>query len=258
MFMTGPQPTRGFVWTQASWGPVLRCEPLLAIAPHLFTTRHLELRNDEREWEAVAAEIGVERASMRLIRQVHGVAVAFARAGHEGAWTMPEADVVSSDDPSVAVGVRVADCAPILIADRRRPAVAAVHAGWRGTMQRAVVHAVSALATQFGSHPLDLVAAIGPCLGPCCGEVGPEVVDAFRNAGHEAAAIDRWFAPGAGGRPYLNLWRANEDQLESAGVHPDRIFTAGLCTRSYPGHFHSYRAFGPNAGRMLGVIRARE
>jgi YfiH family protein len=155
----------------------------------------------------------------------------------------------------VAIGVRVADCAPILLADRRTGAVAAIHAGWRGTVERAAIAGVQALSAEFGAEPNDLVAAVGPCLGPCCGEVGPEVVDAFRAAGHDAHQIAAWFSPSPSGRPYLDLWRANRDQLAAAGIAPANIHIAELCTRSHPDVFHSYRAAGQNAGRMLGVIR---
>jgi len=152
--------------------------------------------------------------------------------------------------------VRVADCAPILIADRRTGSVAAVHAGWRSTMQRIAVEAVAVMRRELRSDPGDLVAAIGPCLGPCCGEMGEEVVQAFRDAGHDEAAIARWFSREDGKRPHFDLWRANVDQLAGAGIPAGSIHVAGLCTRTYPDVFHSYRMRGSQAGRMVGVIRA--
>ena len=88
-------------------------------------------------------------------------------------------------------------------------------------------------------------------------EVGPEVVQAFIDAGHNATSVERWFSTGASGRPYLDLWRANADQLAAAGVPREHIHVAGLCTRTYPDVFHSYRAAKEQAGRMVGVIRAR-
>ena len=168
----------------------------------------------------------------------------------------PEADAIISNDPSVALVVRVADCAPILIADRRTGAVAAVHAGWRSTMQRIAGAAVDALRSTYGVHPDDLVAAIGPALGACCGEMGDEIVDAFRTAGHDDASIDAWFDRRPGRRPHFDLWRANRDQLETAGLGSGAIHTSGLCTRTHSVWFHSYRAEGTGAGRMAAVIRA--
>jgi YfiH family protein len=257
MFMSVPQPNDGFTWTQEPWGEALRCAPLDAVAPHLFTTGNLRLMEDDPAWHAVAGRMGVAREGLRLIRQVHGVGVALVRAGTAGGWSRPEADVIVSDDPEAAIGVRVADCAPVLIGDRRQGVVGAVHAGWRGTMNGAAAVAVRALGEQFGSRPGDLVAAIGPCLGPCCGEVGPEVVELFREAGHAPGELNRWFAPGESGRPYLNLWSANRDQLEGAGIPSSQIHTAEICTKTHAAILHSYRVHGAGAGRMVGVIRAR-
>ena len=258
MFMPELQPSGAFEWTQAAGGRALRCRPLLAYAPHLFTSRDLTLRDSHAEWSAVAEAVGADAARLRLISQVHGVGVAVVRPGNAAPSIRPEADIIISDDPDTAIGVRVADCAPVLLADTRLGGVGAAHAGWRGTMQGAVGHAVAAMRDHLGSRPADLIAAIGPCLGACCGEVGPEVVEAFTQAGHARQAIARWFQPGQGDRSHLDLGLANRDQLAAAGVPPDRIFDAGLCTKSHATLFHSYRAHGAGAGRMAGVIRARK
>jgi copper oxidase (laccase) domain-containing protein len=124
-------------------------------------------------------------------------------------------------------------------------------------MQRIGAQAVAAMVREFQSDPGDLVAAIGPCLGPCCGEMGEEVVHAFREAGHDEDTIARWFAREDGRRPHFDLWRANVDQLVGAGIPAASIHVAGLCTRTYPETFHSYRVRGTQAGRMVGVIRAK-
>jgi YfiH family protein len=256
MFMADLEPTSAFEWTQAPWGDVLRCRPLLAAADHFFTAGQLRLREDTREWAAVAQAIGVPADRLLLVNQVHRADVAVARRGRSDRWLRPAADIIVSDDPSSAIGVRVADCAPILVADTRGCAVAAAHAGWRGTAQGAAGTAVRALAGEFGANPRDLVGAIGPCLGPCCGEVGTDVVDAFRAAGHDDGAIARWFADGPRGRPHLDLWRANADQLVAAGLDAANVHVARVCTKSNPERLHSYRADGPAAGRMVGVIRS--
>lgn len=214
------------------------------------------MRGDAREWAAVEAFLGVAPGCLRLLQQVHGTGVAVARRGDDRPWPVPEADIVVSDDPDVAIGVRVADCAPILMLDRRGGAAGAVHAGWRGAAASVVQRAVHAMRENFGSRPADLVAAIGPCLGPCCGEVGPEVIEAFRAGGADAASIARWFSPGAGDRSHLDLAAANRDQLIASGLGPDAIFVAGLCTKTWSGHLHSYRAAGAaQAGRMVAAVR---
>jgi YfiH family protein len=255
MSMTLPQPNDGFHWTQAPWGAVLRCRPLLDVADHFFTAGDIQLAAGDPAWESVAGEIGVVAAELLLVRQVHRADVAVARSGRASAWQMPEADAIVSDDAARAIGVRVADCAAILLADPRRGTVGAAHAGWRGAVQGTAGAAVRAMEETFGSRPVDLVAAIGPCLGACCGEVGGEVVDAFRAAGHGEESLARWFQNGASGRPHLDLALANHDQLEAAGVSTGRIHVAGLCTKCYPTLFHSYRAAKARAGRMLAVIR---
>lgn len=256
MFMTRPQPSGGFEWVQAPTGPLLRNAPLEPFANHFFTTASLRLREDEQEWHEVARVAGVPTARLLLLHQVHGRTVAVASSGSTGQWSRPEADAAVTDDPSVALVVRVADCAPILLADVTTGAVAAVHAGWRSTMHRIVGAAVTTMRTVFGTNPADLVAAIGPSLGVCCGEMGEEVVEAFRDAGHDHAALEAWFVRQPGRRPHFDLWRANRDQLEQAGVPRSTIHVSGLCTRTHPDIFHSYRAAGPDAGRMAAVIRA--
>jgi polyphenol oxidase len=256
MFMA-PQPNEAFEWTQEPWGPALRCSPLSAIAEHLFTSANLRLVDDQREWSTVAERLGVGAGNLRLIHQVHGVDVAIARAGVDAPSERPSADIIISDDPAVAIVVRVADCAPILLADQRLGVVGAVHAGWRGTAKGAARRGVEAMCETFGCRVEDVTAAIGPCLGPCCGEMGPEVADEFRALGadeHESAA---WFSHGAGGRSFLDMWKANRDQLARVGVPASQIHVAALCTKTHAAAFHSYRAEGRQAGRMAGVIRAR-
>ena len=253
--MVQPQPSGGFEWTQAEWGLVLRCRPLAEIADHFFTTANLELRDSRDEWNAVGRQIHVGFDRVLLLRQVHGADVAVVNRGGYIPGPRPEADVAVTNDPTIAIAVRVADCAAILIGDRRQYVVAAAHAGWRGTAQRAAMAAVGVMQDRFGSRPEDLVAAIGPCLSVCCGEVGPEVVETFRQAGHDADSLNRWFTSGRGDRFQLDLPLANRDQLASAGVPSSQIHVSGLCTKSFPEVFHSYRVRQEQAGRMVGIIR---
>jgi YfiH family protein len=254
-----------FEWVQASWGDALRCIPLQAIAPHLFTTRQLAL-STQSDWQRLAEAIGA--TAVQTLTQVHGRAVAVVGKGRgargEGRGNRPEADILVSDDAGVAIAVRAADCVPILIADPTTGAVAAVHAGWRGTAAGAATAAVEALTREFGVSAADLVAAIGPSIGPCCYEVGTELVDAFAAAGHARHLIDRWFlAPparrGEHERPKLKLdtWAANRDQLILAGLDEENVHTCGLCTASHIELFPSYRREKNQAGRLAGAIRAR-
>ncbi len=253
-----PEP---FYWTSESWGRALRCRPLQAIAPHLFTTRQLQL-TDSADLQRLALSLGVRQVAM--VTQVHKADVVVLKKGDPFLAGRPEADVLVSDDPDVAIAVRAADCVPILLADRRTGAVAAVHAGWRGTAARAAVAAVDAMKQAFGTEPGNLVAAIGPSIGGCCYEVGPELVDSFAKAGHARYLIDRWFVtrpPRRGSRErsplHLDVAGANRDQLVLAGVPEDDIFLSGLCTAMNLDVLTSFRVEGKQAGRIAGVIGAR-
>jgi YfiH family protein len=256
--MTHPKPNGEFVWTQEAWGPALRCSPLSECAPHFFTTRGLPLRGPAVEtaaaWEKVAAALGVAPGRLLRLRQEHGVHVIAAsgptveNAPHDG-W--PEADAAISNDPTIGLAVRVADCVPLLLADRRTGAVAAVHAGWRGTAAGAALAAVAALARSYGAQPADLIAAIGPSIGPCCYIVGPELPEKF--AGHPDASA--WFVRD---QPlHLDLWRATRDQLTRAGLASENIHVCELCTATHVELFCSFRKEGDAVGRMVGVIRTR-
>ncbi len=231
------------------------------IAQHLFTTRQLQLPSAEAR-QALAAAIGVAPEHIASLDQVHGREVVTimndgaAQALRTMAAQRPKADALVSNAPDVALLVRAADCVPLLIGDRRTGAVAAVHAGWRGTAARVAVAAIDALARDFGSKPDDLVVAIGPAIGTCCYEVGSDLVDAFAAAGHERYLVERWFMTPRGQRMRLDVPGANRDQLILAGVREDSIHTSGLCTAMHLDILTSYRAERDAAGRIAGVIRA--
>lgn len=270
--MNLPAVSDSFHWTPESWGSALRCRALDPVAAHLFTTRQLQL-SSERAWRELEASIGVAPGKLLTLRQVHGREVVVVRRRDRspeglrhtiGGKDRPDADVLVSDDPDVALAVRAADCVPLLIADPRTGAVGAAHAGWRGTAAGAARAAVEAMQREFGSEPAQLVAAIGPSIGPCCYDVGSELVDAFAAAGHARHLIDRWFlAPppprGATDRSNLRLdvWAANRDQLMLAGVPEENIHVSGLCTASNLDLLPSYRAEGDKTGKIVGVIRPR-
>jgi polyphenol oxidase len=266
--MSLPPVPGSFYWTHEAWGAALRCRPLEQVAQHLFTTRQLQLPSHEA-WQTLAPSVGVSADRFVTLNQVHGRHVIAVRRGIDPAALRalqekrPDADGVVSDSPDVALVVRAADCAPLLMADTRIGVVAAVHAGWRGTAARVGGAAIEALAREFGSRPADLVVAIGPAIGPCCYEVGTDVVDAFAAAGHERYLIERWFpAPpprrGSTERSTLRLDvpGANRDQLMLAGVPEENIHVAGLCTAMHLDVLTSYRAEKEQAGRIAGVIRA--
>jgi YfiH family protein len=214
---------------------------LAAIAPHYFSTRQ-----DAPE-QALADALGVDLDALVRMQQVHRADVFVAKGRPT---SKPEADIAVTDDPSIALSVRVADCVPVLLGDRRTGAVAAIHAGWKGTAAGAVMAAVESLRSIYGTNPGDLIAAVGPSIGPCCYEVGPELAGHFSS--HPEAAA--WFTPDA--KPRLDLWRATRDQLARAGVPPQQVHVCELCTFDHPTLFHSYRRDGARAGRLVAAIRS--
>ena len=250
-----PVSSDAFTWSRQPWGWLLTCTPMTPTAVHGFTTRQLAIAGGaercEAEWHQLAATAGVGRESVAAVTQVHGATIVHAhdlnRTGR------PQGDGLVGSDPSVVLTVRVADCVPVLLADTRRGVVAAVHAGWRGTAAGIAAAAVSRLAERYGTAPGDLVAALGPSIGPCCYRVGQTLIEVFRREGH-GAAIERWFQR-QHGRLHLHLWAANRDQLVVAGVPARSVFVSGLCTACLPAWFYSYRREGAATGRLVGFIR---
>ena len=229
------------------------------MARHAFTTRAPAFIGKSRPpaaidadgWDAIGALVDLPGQSVVRVRQVHGVGVHIAVARPANAESDP-ADILLSADPDVAVSVRVADCAPILIADPAGP-VAAVHSGWRGTAAGAAAAAVRALEDRYGSRPADLIAALGPSIGPCCYQVGADVVDRFAEGGFDVATL---FEADTAGRFRLDMWAANRLALEAAGLAASRVHVSRLCTACDTVTFTSYRMERSGADRLVAVIRS--
>ena len=241
-----------FTWSDGPAGPAWRSKALAAFAPHLFTSRALSFRGQKADDDLgrLAAALGLSAGAMVQATQVHGRAVLLIERG-ASAVGRPSADAIVCSDPDRAVVVHVADCVPILLADRNRRVVAAVHAGWRGTcagVAREAVRQVEAL----GVRAADLAVALGPSIGPCCYQVDDRVRTAFLGMTPDAA---RWFAEDGPGHWRLDLRQANVDQLEDAGVPAEAIRASMICTSDHLETCFSYRREGPGAGRMAAAIR---
>ena len=184
-------------------------------------------------------------------------------------------DASATDRAGLLLGIQTADCVPILLVDPKKRAVAAVHAGWRGTLQRVVVKAIGHMQMQFGTKPGDLLAAIGPAIGGCCYEVGTEVAIQFQS---QFADAHDWFdefrtgdepnpiqwlnmtPPGHQPPPknvLLDLRKANRAQLAAAGLRAQNIFVSELCTACRRDLFFSYRKEGAITGRLMAVVGIR-
>lgn len=230
-------------------------------------------------------------AKMHLVtlRQVHSDIIHTLPGVPRARHPAPRGDALMTRARGLLLGVQTADCVPILLFDHKRRAVAAIHAGWHGTLKRIAAKTVGRMRMEFGTRPADVIAALGPGIGRCCYEVGPEVVQAY--AGQFAQARE-WFesvstgpharmatfdelSTGEGPNPLKWLWMtppghdpppprlrldlvaANRWQLLDAGLAPENIVASDLCTACRADLFFSHRREGAPTGRLLSVIGLR-
>jgi polyphenol oxidase len=225
-----------------------------------------------------AATAGREVLGLVSLRQIHSSLIhrVSARDVREnGVPAVLKGDGLMTDEPGVLLGIQTADCIPILLADRKNRAVAAFHAGWRGTLARIVENGVGRMRLEFGSRPEDLLASIGPGIGQCCYAVGKELKEQFESQFvygqelfHEVYDSDpvrekypmlflTARAPGhseIGPAVHLDLAEANRRQLLAAGVGKGAIFLTGQCTGCRTDRFFSHRVERGFTGRMMSVI----
>jgi hypothetical protein len=222
-----------------------------------FDYRKGDNRTVRVSYEAAADWFGVGSSSIFVMRQVHGGDIAVIRELPDSSRMRAavSVDAVVTDRARLVLAVLTADCLPILVADPHRRVIAAVHAGWRSTVAGIARTAVETMASAFGSNPADIVAALGPAIGKCCFEVGPEVVAAVRESfrfGNDHIEVK------ADGKGMLDLVGLNRAVLTEAGVRADGIASADLCTYCHDELFYSYRRQGEGTGRMLAGIMIEE
>jgi YfiH family protein len=216
--------------------------------------------------------LGADGLTLVTLRQIHSDVVQLFEA--------PPAEPCRGDAPTtnrrgLLLAVQTADCVPILLVDPKKRALAAVHAGWRGTLQRIVAKTIGAMHMQFGTKPADLLAAIGPSIGGCCYEVGTEVAAEFKSQFPNASAWFDEFRTGDEPNPLqwlnmqppghqpppksvlIDLRRANHSQLMEAGLSSRNIFVSDLCTACRRDLLFSYRKEGAKTGRLMAVIGIR-
>lgn len=234
------------------------------------------LENRRRFLKVLAADSTLPVVTLRQIHSALIRRVNSSDAGGEPRW---KGDALLTDKPRVLLAIQTADCIPVLIADRKRRAIAAFHAGWRGTLERIVENGVGRMRLEFGSKPKNLVAAIGPGIGQCCYAVGEEVRseflsqfayadDLFREV-YDSDPVKQKYpllfltarAPGhsnIGPNLHLDLIEANRRQLLDAGLDAAAISVLGECTSCRSDRYFSYRAEHGFTGRMLSVIGIRK
>jgi YfiH family protein len=209
-------------------------------------------RVDENHRRLLAAS---GASTMVRASQVHGVRMLRVRRGTDPATIAGErADGLCTDEPGIGISVHVADCTPILMACPRTGACAALHAGWRGTVAGMARAGVDAMAAEFGCLPADLHVALGPCIGPCCFEVGDEVVESFV-AAMPAAGNNGVIVPVAGHKSHIDLRCFHKAELEAAGVLREHIDASTDCTLcDADRRFYSFRGAGRATGQSVGFI----
>jgi len=190
--------------------------------------------------ELFLKELGITEDQLAIPRQIHSSIV--MRADRPGIY--PECDGLVTDSPGVFLSVSTADCIPLLIFEKERNVVAAVHSGWRGTVAAITRQAVRKMVEEYGADPRAMGAYIGPAASVCCYAVSPDVASQF----------DPRFVREMAGKTHVDLKGAVLNQLLSVGVPSAAIDVNPLCTISEPSLFHSYRRDGAKSGRMMGVI----
>jgi YfiH family protein len=157
-----------------------------------------------------------------------------------------QGDALVSVQPEVMIGIRTADCLPIVLVGANARSLGVIHAGWRGTVSEISVHAVREMMCRFGTSPDHIWAAIGPGIGPCCFEVGPEVAVRFSGIFPERVDFNH--------QTHIDLADANRRQLVNAGIPAGQIEVSGLCTVCRADEFHSFRRDRERAGRMISAV----
>jgi hypothetical protein len=190
---------------------------------------------------------GMAAGRLIFIRQVHGaVVLALDTLPETDGWPVAgKADAFVTDRPGLLLTILVADCQAVLLYDPRQRVVANVHSGWRGSIANIIGAAVDVMRHQFGCRPLDLLAGVGPSLGPCCAE--------FKNYRQEIPS-NLWNY--RMGDDHFDFWTLSQDQLMAAGLVAENIRLGRICTRCHPELFFSYRA-GHKTGRFAAVIGLR-
>ena len=202
---------------------------------------------------------GFELDRLVVGNQVHGaeITVVTGRDAGRGAYDnesrLPDTDALVTDEVNICLMVLTADCVPVLLFDPKCRAIAAVHAGWRGTEANIVGKTVKLFRELYGSDPGDILAGIGPSIGKCCFEVGEEVAKAFQS--QYSGQVEEGKNPG---KYQVDLGGINSLQLQEAGVEAEHIEQAGICTMCHPHDFFSFRYAGLAAGRFGTGIFLRE
>jgi hypothetical protein len=194
--------------------------------------------------DSLAHSLGFERKQMVSPKQTHSCNVGIVKTEND---IFPNTDALVTNVPKICIFTRTADCVPIILYDPVQNAAAAIHSGWKSTIQEISKHTIETMQKEFGTKPEDLIAGIGPSIGPEVYEIGPEVAEQFHNQfskDHVVTAIEN------SDKGFLNLWKVNKQILLNSGIPENQIEIAGICTYSNPELFYSARRDGVKTGRL--------
>jgi polyphenol oxidase len=196
--------------------------------------------------------------TLALSYQVHSPDVRIVTEKQEAEDHSIKCDALTTNIPDILLGIKTADCVPILLADTRTKSIAAVHAGWRGTLSSILINTFEEMQKRYSSKAEDIHAAIGPAALQCCYEVGEDVIQAFKERFSYATSL---FIPTGPNNARIDLHKANKEQLLSLGIPNGQIYIAPLCTMCHTELFFSYRKekrlYGAT-GRLMAVIGRKE
>ena len=202
--------------------------------------------------EAICSALQTRVEDVVTAHQVHGDQIAVISA-NDGGRVFPQTDALVSNVPGLFLMLRFADCVPVFLSAPQQGAVGLAHAGWKGTFSGIAAKTVQAMAAAYGCEIEGIRAALGPAIGPCCFEVGPEVVSSARAL--FSASDDLLSRQQTDGKAHLDLWLANETQLREIGV--TQIESSGMCTCCHSDEFYSHRGEGGHTGRFGALIGLR-
>lgn len=207
---------------------------------------------------SLCAEIGIPGTNLYVPYQTHSDRIAvldelfLQKSAEEKHNALQNVDALITNQIGVCIGVTTADCVPILLYDPINKVVAAVHAGWRGTIAKIASKTVETMVSQFGSQPNDLIAAIGPSIGPDSFEVGEEVAQQFEASGYSHCVLRNRE------KPNVDLWKTNCTILTESGIPFDQIEIAGVCTYISHQNYFSARRLGIHSGRSVSGIMIKK
>ncbi len=235
------------------------CTRIGGVSPDPYRSLNLSFREGDEEfrvlenWDKLSTAFQIPMENFLVLNQVHGDNILVIKPSGDYFTSRDQLnyDAIVTSRANLAVCIKTADCVPVLIADRVKKVIAAIHAGWRGSALGITANVIRLMQNQYGSQPGDLIAAIGPAIGLCCYEVDAAAADAFRRQKNYDTFLfpskrrDRWM---------LDLAEANRRQLLDGGIPDANIEAAGLCTVCRQDAFFSHRGSGGVTGRQINFI----